>query len=170
MTNEVVTMARPKKWDELNMPDKLILVEGWVRDGLTDKQICENLEISTSLLYEWKNEYVEFMECFKRGKDVADYLVENAMMKSALGYTYEEVTYEPTGISNGDGEPMLAATKRVVKEVQPNITAQIFWLKNRRSDKWRDKPDAEERYKKLIALLGKLNLSPEEVDELVNSL
>jgi hypothetical protein len=152
-------MARPKKWDELNMPDKLILVEGWVRDGLTDNQICENLGIGKSLLYEWKNDYVEFAECFKRGREVADYLVENAMMKSALGYSYDEVTVE-LGVE----------TKRVTKEVQPNITAQIFWLKNRRSDKWRDKPDAEERYKKLIALLGKLNLSPEEVDELVNSL
>lgn len=30
------------------------------------------------------------------------------------------------------------------KEVVPDTTAQIFWLKNRKPDKWRDKPDYED--------------------------
>lgn len=151
-------MGRPKKWDELNMLDKLILVEGWVRDGLTDEQIAHNLGISTTLLYEWKNEYAEFSECFKRGREVADYLVENAMFRSATGYEYTE------DVMKGDFPVTLTKT------AHPNVTAQIFWLKNRKSAQWRDKPDSEEKLKKLISLLAKLNLSEDEVADLVNSL
>jgi len=150
-------MARPSKY-ETEVKDKLILVEGWVRDGLTDEQICHNLGISTTSLYEYKSKYSEFAECFKKGREVADYLVENALMKSALGYHFDEHVMTKEGPAT------------VTKYAQPNTTAQIFWLKNRRSDKWRDKPDAEERYKKLIALLGKLNLSEDEINELVSNL
>jgi transposase-like protein len=128
----VKVMARPKKWDELHMPDKLILVEGWARDGLTDVQIAHNLGVGTTTLYEWKNDYTEFAEALKRGKEVVDRMVENALLKRALGYEFEEVTYE-----NG------AETKRVRKEVVPDTTAQIFWLKNRKPEEWRDKQNIE---------------------------
>lgn len=37
----------------------------------------------------------------------------------------------------------LVVTKEVTKEVLPDTTAQIFWLKNRRPDRWRDKQDIE---------------------------
>lgn len=128
-------MARPKKWDELDMPNKLILVEGWARDGLTDEQIAHNLGISTTTLYEWKKDYTEFADSLKKGKEVVDRLVENALLKRALGYTYEEVSEEETA----DG-----FKRRVtVKEVQPDTTAQIFWLKNRKPGDWRDKQSIE---------------------------
>ena len=159
-------MGRPKKWDELDMPSKLILVEGWARDGLTDEQVSHNLGISTTLLYEWKNEYSEFADALKKGKEISDYMVENALFKRALGYTFEETTYEAVRI--GDGEPSNAMKiKTVVKEVAADTTAQIYWLKNRKPEKWRDKPDSDEKLKKLIALLSKLNLSEEDINELV---
>lgn len=124
-------MAKGKyqKWLE---PESLILLEGWARDGLTDEQIAKNMGISVATLYNWKNTYLEILEALKKGKEVIDNIVENALLKRALGYRYDEVTIE-------DG----IEVKRVTKEVQPDTTAQIFWLKNRRPDKWRDKQKEE---------------------------
>lgn len=90
--------------------DGLILLKGWARDGLTDEQIAHNCGISATTLYNWKNRHVEILEALKRGKEVVDYQVENALLKKALV---------------GD------------------TTAQIFWLKNRRPDKWRDKQETK---------------------------
>lgn len=90
--------------------DGLILLKGWARDGLTDEQIAHNCGISTTTLYNWKNKHIEIFEALKKGKEVVDYQVENALLKKALV---------------GD------------------TTAQIFWLKNRRPDKWRDKQEVK---------------------------
>lgn len=123
------------KWDEIK--DKLILVEGWARDGLTDELIAEKLGIATSTLYEYKKKYSEFSEALKRGKDVIDRQVENALLKRALGYAYVETTREL------DNDGRLVVTKEVTKEVNPDTTAQIFWLKNRKPKSWRDKQEIE---------------------------
>lgn len=124
-------MARPSKY-ESHVKPKLNLVESWARDGLVDEQIAHNLGINVSTLYDYKKKYPEFTEALKNGKDDIDVMVENSLLKRALGYTYDEVTLE------GGVE-----TKRVVKEVQPDTTAQIFWLKNRRPQAWRDKQEID---------------------------
>lgn len=116
------------KYEYWITPEGLLKIEGWARDGLTDEQIAKNMGVSVSTLNNWKNKYVEILESLKRGKEVVDRLVENALLKRALGYSYTEITYE------GGVE-----TKRVVKEVVPDTTAQIFWLKNRKPEDWRDK-------------------------------
>ena len=130
-------MAKGKyeKWLE---PDGLLLLEGWARDGLTDEQIAEKMGICVATLYNWKSKYLEILEALKKGKEVVDYEVENALLKRALGYSYEEVTRE-TQLNPRTGKYELAVTKVVTKEIVPDVTAQIFWLKNRKPDKWRDK-------------------------------
>lgn len=100
----IVAKGKYQRWLE---PDGLLLLEGWARDGLTVEQIAHNMGITAKTLYEWKNAHSEICEALKKGKEVVDYQVENALLASAL-----------------DG----------------NTTAQIFWLKNRRPDRWRDKP------------------------------
>lgn len=70
------------KWEDVK--EKLILVEGWARDGLSDEQIANNLGIATSTLYDYKNKHSEFLEAIKKGKEVVDFEVENALLKSAL--------------------------------------------------------------------------------------
>ena len=97
------------KWEDIK--GKLILVEGWAREGLTDEQIANNLGISTSTFYEYKKNYSEFSEALKKGKEIVDFEVENALLKNAL---------------NG------------------NITAQIYWLNNRKPKQWRNKRKDEE--------------------------
>ena len=123
------------KYEEFVLP-KLTLVEGWARDGLTDKQIATNLGVAESTLNEYKKKYPEFSESLKKGKEVVDYEVENALLKRALGYKYNEVTIEEAD----DGS---IRRKTVTKEVIPDTTAQIFWLKNRKPNKWRDKQSIE---------------------------
>ena len=134
-------MAKINDWLE---NDKLILLEGWARGGLTDEQIAKNMGIAPSTLYEWKKKSKEFSESLKKGKEVVDFEVENALLKRALGYEYEEETYE-----NG------ILTKKVKKHVPPDTTAQIFWLKNRQVKKWRDKVEIADNdaIKKLDELL-----------------
>lgn len=90
-------------------------------------------------MYAWKDKYSEISEALKRGKEVVDIQVENALLKRALGYQYKETTREK--VKNPvTGFSCMSVTKEVAKEVVPDTTAQIFWLKNRRPDKWRDKP------------------------------
>lgn len=112
-------MAKVKheKWIE---EQNLILLEGWARDGLTDEQIADNIGISTATLYNWRSKYSEISDALKKGKDIVDYEIENALLKTAKA---------------------------------GNTTAQIFWLKNRRPDKWREKQDAKKEEKKDISRL-----------------
>lgn len=121
------------KYEYWLTPEGLLKIEGWARDGLTDEQIASNIGIGYSTLQTWKGKYQDIQDTLKRGKDVVDLQVENALLKRALGYEYEEVKKKfECGVM----------TERTVtkKEVIPDTTAQIFWLKNRRPDKWRDKP------------------------------
>ena len=124
-------MAKGKYMDWIE-PEGLLKLEGWARDGLIDEQIAQNIGIAASTLYEWKKQYPEISEALKKGKEVVDRQVENALLKRALGYEYDEITMEYG-----------KETKRVTKQVVPDVTAQIFWLKNRKPDQWRDKRDIE---------------------------
>lgn len=128
-------MANGKYHDWLE-PEGLLKIEGWARDGLIDEQIAKNMGISPATFYEWKNKFPEFSEALKKGKEVVDREVENALLKRALGYEYTE---QKIVMSEKDG----VRTEKTVKQVVPDVTAQIFWLKNRRPDLWRDKQQIE---------------------------
>lgn len=111
----------------------LLLISGWARDGLTDKQISKNIGISESTLNDWKKKFPEFSESLKQSKEIADRQVENALHKTALGFYYEE------DMVTNQGDVV-----RVKKYSKPNTTAQIFWLKNRKPADWRDKQEIEQ--------------------------
>lgn len=248
------------KYQEWLEPDGLLKLEAWARDGLTDEDLAKKLGIVSSTLYEWKKKYSEISEALKRGKEVTDIEVENALLKRALGYTYTEITKErivdtgqkqrhggeseltekewelairyfggeccycgevmekPTkdhikplkaggtlarnniipccgtcNSSKKDKEMLLwyqvqpffdeyrlqkiydylcfaesmemrvnaelVVTKEVTKEVLPDTTAQIFWLKNRKPEQWRDKQDVE--------LSGTLETEKTKLDDLI---
>lgn len=116
-------LAKYKEWLD---KDKLILLRGWARDGLTNEQIANNIGINTCTLYEWKKKNTDISNALKETREIADYEVENALYKNAI---------------NG------------------NVTAQIFWLKNRKSFNWREKVDVEtnkEQLDKVEELLSKI--------------
>lgn len=123
------------KYEYWLSPDGLLRLEAYARDGLTDEQIAHNMGISPATLYNYKRDHLEILEALKKGKEVVDIQVENALLKRALGYSYEEKKVEVS-------EEGTKVTK-TIKEVVPDTTAQIFWLKNRRPEQWRDKQDIE---------------------------
>lgn len=130
------------KYDEWLTPDGLLQLEAWARDGLTYEQIARNCGISLSTLKDWRERFSAISTALKKGKAVVDIMVENALYKRAMGYTFEEVVHERTCVGkDDDGLPIyeMVETKRATKEVQPDVTAQIFWLKNRKPAEWRDK-------------------------------
>ncbi|MES9790695.1 helix-turn-helix domain-containing protein [Priestia megaterium] len=130
------------KYEKWITEEGLVLLEGWARDGLTDEQIAHNVGISRSTLNDWKKRYPDISDALKKGKEVVDLQVENALLKRALGYEYEEITKESQW-NEKTNKYELVITKSVKKRQAPDTTAQIFWLKNRRPDKWRDKQDVE---------------------------
>lgn len=133
------------KYQEWLTEEGLLQLESWARDGLTDEQIASNMGITRKTLAEWKTKYGDICDTLKRGKAVVDIQVENALLKRALGYSYDEVTrervldYDPSTCQVVGSH--MEITKTVKKEVQGDTTAQIFWLKNRRPEQWRDKRD-----------------------------
>ena len=144
-------MAKYEYW---KTPEGLLKLEAWARDGLTDEQIAANAGIATATLYDWKKRHPEVSEALKKGKEVVDVQVENALLKRALGYTYTETKKERTA----EG----VRTTTTIKEVVPDTTAQIFWLKNRRPDRWRDKQD--------IHVSGSLNTEKTKLDDLLKQM
>ena len=124
------------KYTEWITEEGLLKIEGWARDGLTDKQIAENMGVAERTFTDWKKKFSAISAVLKKGKEVIDRQVENALLKRALGYEYVETTKELTDLG-------LTVTKQVTKQVSPDTTAQIFWLKNRKPKEWRDKKETE---------------------------
>lgn len=130
------------KYEDWITDDGLLKVQGWARDGLSNEQIAHNMGITFQTLYKWQDKYSELREALKKGKEVVDREVENALLKRAMGYETVEEVEEPVE-DKETGEVQMRVTKRVKKQVAPDVTAQIFWLKNRKPAEFRDKHDVE---------------------------
>lgn len=112
------------------------MIEGFARDGLTDPQIAQNMGIGYSTLKDWITKYPAIQAAIKKGKAPVDIQVENALLKRALGYTEEEVITEIIEQPDGKQRKQVRKVKRIFP---PDVTAQIFWLKNRKPKQWREK-------------------------------
>lgn len=135
-------MTKPKRgrYGDWITKEGLLKIEGWARDGLIDEQIAHNIGIARSTLYGWKNDYPVIDEALRKGKEVVDREVENALLNKALGYNYiEEQESEEI---DPDGEVTKKKTTRT-KHVSADTTAQIFWLKNRKPAEWRDRKEVD---------------------------
>lgn len=110
--------------------------------GATDAQLADFFEVSEATINAWKKKHIEFSKALKKGKDVADAEVAMKLFKRATGYKYDEVSYEKILLDADDKESIKQEAfkkKVIVKEIAPDVTAQIFWLKNRQKDKWKDR-------------------------------
>lgn len=130
-------------------------VEKLCKLGATDKEIADFFDVAESTINLWKTEHQEFSESIKKGKIIADAEVAHSLHKRAIGYQYDEVTYEKIGPGDDKvevGEQGMETVKQdqykkkvVTKEVPPDVAAQNIWLKNRRSkvdkeaQRWADK-------------------------------
>lgn len=96
--------------------------------------------------------FPEFLNALKKGKAPVDQEVENALLRRALGFEYKEVIEEETKLENGKVKKYTKTVKRVAL---PDVTAQIFWLKNRRPDRWREKQDITTTFEPVQIIWGK---------------
>lgn len=124
----------------------LTLLEGWARDALTDEQIAQKIGINRTTLYDWKKKKPNISDALKKGKEVVDFEVENALFKKAIGYNakvlkhmkVKNIEYDDKGYKMSEKEEIVEIYDEV--HIPADTTAQIFWLRNRKPDKWRDKP------------------------------
>lgn len=162
-------MAKGKyeKWLE---KDNLTRLKAWARDGLTDEQIAQNMDVGVSTLYKWKNKYREIREALKKSKEIVDAEIEDNLIYTMSKHTVTTTQYkmvkkdklvlqaERKKFANMYKLEHPEATKmqiliavaehipvyeqipyvKTVTEVDPNISSMIFWLKNRRPEKYRD--------------------------------
>lgn len=103
--------------------------------GATDQELADFFEVDVRTIYRWKHDHDDFCQALKAGKDVADERVERSLYQRAIGYEQDEVKIFMPG---GAPEPVYAPFRA---KIAPDVTAAIFWLKNRRKDEWRDKQD-----------------------------
>lgn len=105
--------------------------------GATDQEIADFFEVDVRTIYRWKHAHEDFCQSIKSAKDAADERVERSLYQRAIGYEQDEVKiFMPSGAE----EPVYASYRA---KIAPDTTAGIFWLKNRRSQDWRDKHEVE---------------------------
>ena len=121
-------------------PDMHLIVEGLAREGLSEKQIAKAIGVSEQTLNIYKNKYPEFLQSLRAGQAPVDIAVENALLKKCLGYDYDEVIEVERYIGNGR---TTLDIKKITRHVPGDVTAQKFWLVNRRRKKWSDKVAVE---------------------------
>ena len=125
--------GRPTKY----RPEFVKQTEKLCKLGATDQQLADFFEVKVLAIHQWKLVHPEFSEATKIGKDICDDRVERSLYQRAMGYEQEEVKiFMPAGAT----EPVYAP---YTAKIAPDVTACIFWLKNRRKMEWRDKQDVD---------------------------
>jgi len=144
-----------------NVQPRLIEIEGWCREGLIDEQIWPRLSISKTSFYDYQNQHSEFLDALKNGKNIVDYRVENSLLKSAEGhekiikkaFKLKKVWYDENG-KRCEEETIAYADE--IFYYPPVPVSMIYWLKNRKPNQWKDKPDT----KKDVAPVTIINALP----------
>lgn len=151
-------VGRKGEYEKWLTEDNLIRLQDWARAGLTDNQISQKMGISKTTFYDWKNKFPEFADTLKRTKDIVDAEVESALNKKCLGFTVlvkrnikvKEIEYnQTTGKKIKETEKIVQVFDE--QYIPPDTTAEIFWLKNRRPNDWREKQVIESDYEFVLA-------------------
>jgi hypothetical protein len=119
-------MGRPSSYQPEYAEKALTLCKG----GATVREVAEFFEVTERTIHNWSHEFPEFFRALKTGREAADARVEQSLYRRALGYSFDSVH-----ISAWQG---VAIQTPIVTHVPPDVTAAIFWLKNRKPQEWRD--------------------------------
>ena len=98
--------------------------------GMIDIEVADMLGIGLATLYRWKAEHPAFSRVFKLGKAEADDRVERSLYSRAIGYDY--IAEKAAMTRHGE------KTMRYRQHIPPDTAAAVWYLKNRRPDRWRD--------------------------------
>lgn len=150
--------------------ENLMLIECWARDGFTNADISEKIGIGESTFSKWLNKYPELKEALRNGRELVDYKVENALLKSALGY---KTTESKVTLIMRDGVVVEEREETTEREIAPNTTAAQVWLYNRLPKKWKKNRDnvldlSDEDTSIQITVVNKSTDDDSENDDTVN--
>ncbi len=133
--------GRPK--DEATLYEKYIagkedLIVASCRMGATNETLAKVLGIGLTTFKRILKEHADKMKpLLKEGKQEADFRVESELFKRAVGYDYEE---SETIVSvDKDGNATPAKVRKIKRHIPGDVTAQIYWLKNRKPEEWKDR-------------------------------
>lgn len=104
--------------------------------GKTNKEIAKIIGVAESTIRYWQKMDFGFSAAVKELKLEADQLIEASLFKTALGF---KKTYKTEKVTK-DGD--VVDYKETIY-IHPSPTAQIFWLKNRQPERWREKVEHE---------------------------
>lgn len=112
------------------------------------EQIARRCDVTIYTICEWKRRFPQIEQALKRGKEPFDIEIENALHDSAKGYfvtVKEPIKLKRTRQRAGEGRIEEECIEYVEREqyIPPQTAAQIFWLKNRKADDWREKREVE---------------------------
>jgi hypothetical protein len=122
-------MGKPKGRPSGLTDEKIKQVEKLARLGATDEEVADFFEVSRVTIWRWKEADERFCSALKAGKEPADDRVERSLYARATGYECDEVDIR---VVNG-----VIEQTPIRKRYPPDPTSCIFWLKNRRPDRWR---------------------------------
>lgn len=157
-------IGRPK--EEISLYDKYIKGKEEVliadcRNGADQAGLAKRVGCGYTTFKKILRRHPELREILKEGNEEADLKVESALYRRALGYEYEETSTEvrvdPSGGAN------TTFVKKTKKFIPPDTTAQIFWLKNRNSENWRDRQEHKVSVDPFMKLLQELPDDPNDL-------
>ena len=96
--------------------ENLMLLECWSRDGYTQTDIARRIGINVDTLSMWKKRFPEIANALNTGRELTDYKVENALLKSALGYKTKDVKVGNTIITSVSDGKIESVVERVYEE------------------------------------------------------
>lgn len=133
-------MAERGRPSEYNAKYHIPWVKSLARRGLTVKEIAKEIGVAKSTLCKWVAENEDLSDALNDGRTIADSVIESSLYERATGKT---VTIKRTVISSSGnmGEQKPVKVEIIEKEIPPDTTACIYWLKNRDPKHWRDKMD-----------------------------
>ena len=113
-------------------------------------------------MYDWKKKYTKISEALKKGREISDYIIENALFQRAKGYTatVKKAIKVKKPYYDDEGRRIDEESVEIVEEemhVPGDVTAQIFYLKNRKPSNWKDKPEGERFNDAIQEMLKGLN-------------
>lgn len=159
--------------DKMLSDDGLLLLKSYARDGFNYQDIADRFGINMNTLGKWRKEYPQIQEAIDEGRELTDYKVENALLKSALGYKTKEV--KTTTIMRY-GKVVETQKEELEKEQPPSVQAITLWLTNRNRDKWKtpnsknllDEVEEDTSIQVTVTRAGKHEADADEEDVVMN--
>lgn len=127
-------MAKYTDWVKHNLDQ----MREWAYEGYSHTDMAKKLEVGYTTLWTWRRKHPELHAAITEGKDDRRrdnaVKVEDALLKRALGYDYEQT--DVTEFLNSDGVCQSTASKVTTKHVVGDVSAMKFYLQNRAPEEW----------------------------------